>query len=421
MRFVVRLSNALSRAFSVAYATEDLLVTDAATAGDDYEAKALGAISFFAGATEVEVAVPTFSDDEDEDEERFGLRLTSTGMGSLVALPTAEGIIVNQTLPLLSLDGGSAMVDEGGAAPFTVRLSAASSEDVTVRVSTATHSGPPAATPGVDFDELSEFEVTVPAGQTDVEFSVQTNDDTVDEFDIEYYWVNLLPLDADAAAVLDDRRARGSIADNDDAPTLTVTAAPDEVVEGATVTFTLGLSRASQRPLDVSYATAGHAEGTTVGPPRRHGWRAPTCPPTPAATSSTPPGSSPSSPATRCRQPSRSTPATTRPQKATAVPPATASSKAFTLNARLTDLVGLGAADAATVRILDDDPLPVLTIGDDEADEGEDLVFTLTLDRRSELPTGILEFEDIHNDLRIVAFTLAGFYSGGSGFGLTAW
>ncbi len=52
--------------------------------------------------------------------------------------------------------------------------------------------------------------------------------------------------------------------------------------------------------------------------------------------------------------------------------------EAFTLNARFTDLVNIGAADAvdaaATVQILDNDPLPALTIEDHEVHEGEDLV-----------------------------------------------
>ena len=391
VRFVVRLSNPLSRGFSVAYTTEDLPAPGAATAGDDYEATS-GQASFFAGATEVEVAVPTFSDDEDEAEERFGLRLTSTGMGSLVADPTAEGIIVNQTLPLLSLDGGSAMVDEGGAAPFTLRLSAASSEEVAVRVSTATHPGSLAATPGDDFEELSEFPVTIPAGQTEVEFSVQTIDDNADEFDIEYYWVSLLPLDADAAAVLGDRRARGSIADNDDAPTLTVTAAPDEVVEGATVTFTLRLSKASQRPIDVSYATAGHAEGTTV-------WAAtPTrlaCAVVPADARGDFEHASgtvtfvPGDPLQATIEVNTCDDMTT---EGDGMPARGGIVEAFTLNARLTDFVGLGAADAATVQILDNDPLPVLRVGNADADEGDDLVFTLELSHPSELETQVLEW-----------------------------
>ena len=397
VRFVVRLSNPLSRGFSVAYATEDLPAPGAATAGDDYEAT-IGWASFFAGATEVEVAVPTFSDDEDEAEERFGLRLTSTGMGSLVAPPTAEGIIVNATLPVLSVEAPEP-VDEGAEAPFTLRLSAESSEPVTVRVSTAARPGSLAATPGVDFEELSEFEVTVPAGQTEVVFSVQTIDDEADEFDIEYFWVNLLPLAADAAAVLGDRRARGSIADNDDAPTLTVTAT-GEVVEGATVTFTLRLSRASERPIDVSYATAGHAEGATV-------WAAT---PTRLACADVPADARgdfehasgtvtfvPGDPLQETIEVNTCDDMTT---EGDGTPARDGIVEAFTLNARFTDLVNIAADAAATVRILDNDPLPevrILDAGRDvvsapydniaEAPEGEDLVFELQLDRRSELLT----------------------------------
>ena len=398
--FVVRLSEPLTRPVTVGYATEDLSVADAATAGDDYVAVDAGEVTVPAGLTEATVWVQTLSDDQDEPDERFGLRLSSTSLGDLVENPTAVGTIVDEALPVLSVDGGLALVTEGGSAPFTLRLSAASSEDVTVRVSTASHPGSLEATPGEDFEELSEFEVTITAGQTEAAVTVQTIDDTADEFDVEHFWVDLLPLDADAAAVLGDRRARGSIGDNDDAPTLTVTA-PSQVTEGETVTFTLGLSETSQRPIVAGYVTAGLAEGPTV-------WAAT---PTRVACADVPIDArgdfeDATGTVTFAAGDQQTTVTVNTCDDATTEgdgsPARGGIVEALALNARLRDLGSVDAVDTvATVRILDNDPLPALTIEDAQALEGEDLVFTLRLNRRSELPTAIIEFDATISDPRV--------------------
>ena len=386
--FVVRLSEPLSRPVTVGYATEDLTeedATDAATAGDDYVAVTAGEVTVPAGQTEATVQVETLSDDDDEPDERFRLRLTSASPGRLAADPAAVGTILNETLPVLSV-ADAAAVEEGNGASFAVRLSAASTEEVKVRVATAAHSGSRAATPGTDFTVLAaDFEVTIPAGTTEVTVTVTTLDDDDDEYDTEYFWVELLPFTADAPALLGDRRARGTINDNDDAPTLSVTAAPTTVTEGGTVTFTLALDEASTRPLVAVYVTAGAAGGTTrAAIPTRVA-----CSAVPADTH----GDFEHAAGTVTFAAGDTSATVTVRTCNDFTDEGIGASEAFRLNARLSD-AGADAATGATVTIIDNDPRPTLWISNATADEGEDLVFGLKLSHRSELPTAILAFDD---------------------------
>ena len=393
VRFVVRLSEALSRPVVVGYRTEDLLVADAATAGDDYEAVTAGELAVVtvpAGQTEAPLAVVTLSDDEDELDERFGLLLSSTSLGVLAADPSAEGVILNTELPLLSVEADPGEVVEGTDAGFVLRLSAASADVVVATVSTVAASVVEAATVGDDFTALpANFEVTIGAGATEARFAVPTVDDSLDEYDVELFDV-VVSLPADAAAVLVDRTATGRILDNDDAPELIIDA-PGQVDEGDTVTFMLRLGEASGRPVTISYDTAGAADT----------------------------GSGALWPATPARVSCADVPAdahgdfehtsgtvTIAAGTTTAVPLTVPTCDDETTEADGTYARG-GAIEAiqltanspaiaapaqAVVNIRDNDPLPILTIGNAEADEGDDLVFTLELDRRSELDTQVLEW-----------------------------
>ena len=387
VRFVVRLSEALSRPVTVDYNTEDLRGVDAATAGDDYVAVTGGKVTVLAGQTEAPLSIVTLSDDDDELDELFGLRLTSTSLGVLTADPTAEGVIVDGELPLLSVDDADVVI-EGAKANFVLKLSAPSATDVVATVSTAAATGVEAATVDADFEQFDD-DVTIIAGDTEASFAVTTLPDTRDEYDIEHFDV-VVSLRADAAAVLVDNTATGRIEDDDATPTLSISA-PGEVTEGDTVTVTLQLDEASDRPLTINYNTAGaeHTYGRRPATPTRV-----TCAEVPADARGDFEHTSGSVTidaedttvtfnVTTCNDAITEVDGTHSRSSDGAV-------EAFTITAT----APAGNAADATVNILDDEELPTLVIYDAaEVLEGDDLVFTLELSNPSELDTRVEEFQ----------------------------
>ena len=98
---------------------------------------------------------------------------------------------------------------EGDAVEFTVSLSAASGQEVTVEYATADGT----AESGTDYAGASGT-LTFAAGETEKTVSVATTDDSADEEDETF----ALTLSNPAGATLADATATGTIVDNDDAP-----------------------------------------------------------------------------------------------------------------------------------------------------------------------------------------------------------
>lgn len=159
----------------------------------------------------------------------------------------------------LSVQISDATVTEsnGGTvqAVFTIKLSETSSKPVTVIAQSASNGGSPEATVGSDYLAFPATKITFNPGQTSKTVSVSVLGDKLDEAD-EKFAVNL----SDAVnAVIPDGTGIGTIVDNDDPPTISVSAT--NVTEGnsgdtATMTFTLKLSDPSPRNISVQYQTA---------------------------------------------------------------------------------------------------------------------------------------------------------------------
>ena len=169
--FTVTLSPASGRAVSVNYATAN----NSASAGSDYVA-ASGPLSFAAGETTKTVTVSVNGDVVDEENESFFLNL---------ATPTAATIGDNQGLGTITDDDatpeisiGSASVSEGNAgsvdATFTVSLSGASDQTVTVDYATANGT----ATAPADYT-AENAQLSFLPGQTSKTVTVAVNGDTV--------------------------------------------------------------------------------------------------------------------------------------------------------------------------------------------------------------------------------------------------
>ena len=150
--------------------------------------------------------------------------------------------------------------DSGGTATtsFTVRLSATSSQTVTVQYTTDAET----ATAGDDFTATSGT-LTFTAGETVKSVSVAVRGDALDEDDETFS----LRLTAATRATIATATARKTILDNDPLPSFGV-ADPVAATEGSgsgttTVTFTVTLAPVSGRTTSVQYATQN---GTAAAP-----------------------------------------------------------------------------------------------------------------------------------------------------------
>ena len=237
--FLVSLSAESGRQVTVQYAT----ASGTATSGTDFTA-ASGTLTFAAGTTSQTVRVSTTDDETTgEGNETFTLTLSSPTNATLND-GTADGTINDASgSPILNVSPAS--VTEGDAADFTVTLSVAKDDQVTVQY--ATSSG--TATCGTDFTATSgtlTFEANAPSKTV----SVPTTDDASDE-EIETF---TLTLSSPTNASLGDATATGTINDNDGMPVLTPSDA--SAAEGDAVNFTVSLSPASGRQVTLESATA---------------------------------------------------------------------------------------------------------------------------------------------------------------------
>ena len=156
--FTVRLDGASAKEVTVGYAVTE----GTATAGVDYTAVAAGTLTFAAGTTEQTVTVPVLDDAVHEPDETLTLTLSGPTNAAL-ADASATGTIANdEATPVVSLGlDPSSVAENGGASAVTAALSGASSETVTVTVTSSAVSPAVAA----DFTQ-SGTTLTIAAGST---------------------------------------------------------------------------------------------------------------------------------------------------------------------------------------------------------------------------------------------------------------
>ena len=125
-------------------------------------------------------------------------------------------VTVNRAEALAELSVAAASASEGDPVEFTVTLSPAAAENVTVDWATSVETGDN-ATAGTDFTAASDTLTFMP-GDTTATFTVQTTADTVDEDD-ETFTVTL-SNPSSSATLATDPTATGTIRDDDTAPTI---------------------------------------------------------------------------------------------------------------------------------------------------------------------------------------------------------
>ena len=241
MRFAVTLGRASARTVTVHYASAD----DTATAGD-YTAVS-GMLTFAAGNTGLQIAVPVSDDAMDEADEQLTVTLSAAVYATVDSgAKTATGTIEDDDDPP-ELDIADASVSEGGGSMrFAVTLSGPSGQRVTVDYATADVT----AQAGVDYTQASGT-LTFAAGTTAHTIAVPILADTVVE-DTETFTVTLSNAHG---ATLTTATAAGTITDDDDPPELDI--ADASVSEGGgSMRFAVTLSGPSGQRVTVDYATA---------------------------------------------------------------------------------------------------------------------------------------------------------------------
>ena len=244
--FTVTLSASSGQIVTANYATAN----GTATTGNDYVSGS-GTVTFSAGSTTQTITVVVNGDLLDEPNETFFVNL-SNATNATIADNQGQGTITDgDDAPSITISDVS--MNEGNSSttnfPFTVSLSAASGQVVTVNYETTNGT----ATAGSDYVAGSGT-VTFPAGSTTQTIAVAVNGDLLDEPN-ETLFVNLSNA---TNAIIADNQSQGTILDDDEPPCISINDVT--VTEGnsgiANATFIVTLSAASGFVVTINYATA---------------------------------------------------------------------------------------------------------------------------------------------------------------------
>ncbi len=246
--FQISLSPTSTTSISVFFATAD----GTATAGSDYTAPPTGSVTFAPGETTKTVPVPVLGDTLNEPDENFFLNITDTTGPVTVGDGQGEATIINDDGPPgISINDISVTEGNSGtvAAVFTVTLSAASGQIVTVDFST----GDGSASALEDYTPQSGT-LTFAPGETSKTISVAVLGDTFNE-PSETFVVNLSNA---TNANISDGQGTCTIFNDDAFPTLSINSISVTEGTGGTVNavLTVTMSPVSGQTVTVDFGTA---------------------------------------------------------------------------------------------------------------------------------------------------------------------
>ena len=254
MTFSVTLSAASSQQVTVRFATSD----GSASAGQDYTSTS-GTLTFDPRETTKTITVRVRGDSTYEPNETFTVTL-SNPTNATIADGSATGTI-HEDVPPPTLSIADASVREGNSGTttnmtFSVTLSAASSQQVTVRFATSDGS----ASAGQDYTSTSGT-LTFDPRETTKTITVRVRGDSTYEPNETF----TVTLSNPTNATIADGSATGTI--HEDVPPPTLSIADASVREGnsgttTNMTFSVTLSAASSQQVTVRFATSdGSASG----------------------------------------------------------------------------------------------------------------------------------------------------------------
>ena len=268
LTWLVELSPASSETVTVKFADPG---TGTATSGTDYDALTAGTLTFTPGDTLRFIQVTVNGDTDDEPNETIVITLSEPNNAQFAggaATVSGIGTIENDDDPVITIDA-PVVIEHDTTLSFTVTLSAASSDTITVKFADA---GTGTATSGTDYDALTAGTLTFNPGDTEKTIPVTVNGDA----DIELHETVVIklsePFNAQFADGATELTGTGTIRTDDSAVTLGVTFG-DEGDDGtSTAKFIVSVCTEPTPELagmTVSYrdvtATAGGSDLATSG------------------------------------------------------------------------------------------------------------------------------------------------------------
>ena len=248
--FTVSIDNTSVEDIDVTFTVSDV----EAVVTNDYNLPSPLTVTIPSGSTSIPLTVPTVQDLIDEPTETFSVDITAAQTVTstrAITLGDTEGIgtINDDDLPTVSIDDVTAT--EGTDVIFTVSIDNASVEDIDVSFTVSDVE----ALVGTDYNLPSPMSVTIPSGSTSVSLTVTTIDDLIDEI-TETFTVNITSAQTNTsnrAITIGDTEGIGTITD-DDLPTVSI----DDVTttEGTDVVFTVSIDNASVEDIDVTFTVS---------------------------------------------------------------------------------------------------------------------------------------------------------------------
>jgi murein DD-endopeptidase MepM/ murein hydrolase activator NlpD len=224
--FTVSMSAASSQTVSVQWST---LVGSANSGGPntDYNGLANQTLTFTPGQTSRQITINLVNDGIPEGAEYFDLSLLSATNAIIADGNGLATITDSDTVALPSLSVNNITVDENsGTATFTVSMSAASSQTVSVQWSTLVGTAN-AGGPNTDYNGLANQTLTFSPGQTSRQITINLVNDGIPE-GTEYFDLSLLSA---TGATIADGNGRATITDSDQAVvTSTFSEGPDTII-----------------------------------------------------------------------------------------------------------------------------------------------------------------------------------------------
>ncbi len=241
--FTVTLSPVSGQSVTVDFNT----VAGSATAGADFTATA-GALTFAAGQSQLQITVSVTGDLAAELDETFQVELSNAVNAAISASPGIGTILDDE--PRLSIGDVTIVEPDSGSANaiFTVTLTETSTNAVTVVFSTANGT----ATDGSDYQGVSSGTLTIAAGSTTGQITVQVLGDLIEESD-ESFFVNLSNA---ANATIGDSQGQANILDNDRGISINSITVTEGNGGSLSAVFTVTLSQASGVSTTVAFATS---------------------------------------------------------------------------------------------------------------------------------------------------------------------
>jgi hypothetical protein len=273
--FTITLSAAMTSAVSVTVNTADGTAT---VANSDYAAVTGQVVTFAAGETSKTITVNVTGDTVAEQNETFNVNLSGLsdgGQGVTISDAQGVGTITNDDgTPAALVSIANVTVNEGNSGTTTMTFTVTLTHSVDSAVTVTVNSTDVTATAGTDFAGVVNQTVTIPAGQTSAQFTVNVTGDLTVENDETFTLTLSNPLiggvSDPARVALDtdnsdniDNVATGQIT-NDDIARLSIADITQVEGTGSTptaFTFTVTMSNPSDRAVTVTINTT---DGTAI-------------------------------------------------------------------------------------------------------------------------------------------------------------